>query len=121
MTAKKIPSTKNKKDAVLHALRESGKTYRTIFENTGVPTIIIEKDATISLSNSKFEDMSGYRRNTVDGKKKWMEFVEPEEIEKLTKYFNEMIITKDVIPKHYPFIFVDRKKAIHRLKRRSPP
>jgi PAS domain S-box-containing protein len=115
MVAKKTPTTKNKKDAVLHALRESGKTYRTIFENTGVPTIIIEKDATISLANSKFEDMSGYRRNTIDGKKKWMEFVAPEEIEKLTKYFNEMIITKDSLPKHYPFLFVDRKKAIHRI------
>jgi len=115
MVAKKTPSTKNKKDAVLNALRESGKTYRTIFEHTGVPTIIIEKDSTISLANSKFEDLSGYRRNDIDGKKKWMEFVAPENVEKLTKYFEETIKTKDGTPTHYPFDFVDRKKAVHRI------
>ena len=115
MVAKKTPSTKNKKYAVLNALRESGKAYRTIFEHTGVPTIIIEKDSTISLANSKFEDLSGYRRNDIDGKKKWVEFVAPEDVEKLTKYFNEAITTKDGTPGHYPFDFVDRKKAIHHV------
>jgi PAS domain S-box-containing protein len=115
MVAKKTPSTKNKKDAVLNALRESGKTYRTIFEHTGVPTIIIEKDSTISLANSKFEDLSGYRRNDIDGKKKWMEFVAPEDVEKITKYFDEIIKTKVGTPTHFPFGFVDRKKAIHSI------
>jgi PAS domain S-box-containing protein len=115
MAAKKTPSTKNKKDAVINALRESGKAYRTIFEHTGVPTIIIEKDSTISLANSKFEDMSGYRRNDIDGKKKWVEFVAPEDVEKLTKYFNETITTKDGTSGHYPFDFVDRKKVIHHV------
>jgi len=73
MVAKKAPSTKNKKDAALEALRESGKTYRSIFENTSIPMIIIEKDSTISLMNSKFAEMSGYRKNEIEGKKKWME------------------------------------------------
>lgn len=115
MVAKKTPAAKNKKDAVLNALRESGKTYRTIFENTGVPTIIIEKDSTISLANSKFEEMSGYRRNEIDGKKKWTEFIAPEDVEKLNTYFTETIKTKISPSGHYPFDFVDRKKAIHRI------
>ena len=110
MVAKKTPSTKNKKDAVLNALRESGKTYRTIFEHTGVPTIIIEKDSTISLANSKFEDLSGYRRNDIDGKKKWMEFVAPENVEKLTKYFEETIKTKDGTPHIILLILLIGKK-----------
>ena len=33
-------------------LRESEMKYRTIFENTGAATVIIEKDMTISLANS---------------------------------------------------------------------
>jgi PAS domain S-box-containing protein len=115
MVEKKTPSTKNKKDAVLKALRESGKTYRSIFEHTSVPTIIIEKDSTISLTNSKFLELSGYRRNDIDGKKKWMEFVAPHEVEKLTKSINEMIKTKDGTPRHHSFDFVDRKKAIHHV------
>jgi len=113
MVAKKAPSTKNKKDAALEALRESGKTYRSIFEHTSVPMIIIEKDSTVSLTNNKFAEMSGFRRTDVDGKKKWMDLVAPQDIEKLTKSFNEMIKTKDGTPRHLIFDFLDRKKAIH--------
>lgn len=113
MAAKKTPSAKNKKDAVLNAPRESGKTYRAIFENTGIPTIIIEKNSTISLANSKFADLSGYHRSDIDGKKKWKEFVAPEDVEKLTKYFKETIKTKDGPPQPCPVVFVDRNKAIH--------
>jgi len=115
MVAKKAPSTKNKKDAALEALRESGKTYRSIFEHTSVPTIIIEKDSTISLTNNKFAEMSGFRRTDIDGKKKWMDLVAPQDIEKLTKSFNEMIKTKDGTPRHLIFDFIDRKKASHHV------
>ncbi|MDD1695699.1 MAG: PAS domain S-box protein [Methanoregula sp.] len=115
MTARKTPSTKNKKDAVLNALRESGKTYRSIFENTSVPTILIEKDSTISLSNSTFAALSGYRRNDIDGKKRWMEFVAPDGIERLAKSFNDLIATKDGSPRNYSIDFLDRKKTIHRI------
>jgi len=115
MVAKKAPSTKTKKDAALEALRESGKTYRSIFEHTSIPTIIIEKDSTISLTNSKFVEMSGYRRTEIDGKKKWMELVAPQDIEKLAKSFNEMIKTKDGMPRLLIFDFLDQKKAIHHV------
>jgi PAS domain S-box-containing protein len=115
MVAKKAPSTKTKKDAALEALRESGKTYRSIFEHTSVPMIIIEKDSTISLTNNKFAEMSGFRRTEVEGKKKWMDLVPPQDIEKLTKFFSDLIKTKDGIPGHLWFDFLDRKKAIHHV------
>jgi len=115
MVAKKAPSTKTKKDAALEALRESGKTYRSIFEHTSVPMIIIEKDSTVSLTNHKFAEMSGFRRTDVAGKKKWMDLVAPQDIEKLTECFNEMIKTKDGTPRHIIFDFLDRKKVIHHV------
>ena len=115
MVTKKTPSTKNKKEAVPKAMSESGKTYRSIFEYTGVPMIIIEKDSTISLMNRKFAEMSGYRRTDIEGKKKWMELVAPHDIEDLSKSFNEMIKTKDGTPRHLMFEFPDRKKTTHRV------
>ena len=115
MVAKKAPSTKSKKDAALEALRESGKTYRSIFEHTSVPMIIIEKDSTVSITNNKFAEMSGFRRTDVAGKKKWMDLVAPHDIEKLTECFNEMIKTKDGTPRHIIFDFLDRKKVIHHV------
>ena len=41
-------------------LRESEMKYRTIFENTGAATIIVENDMTISLANSEFVNISGF-------------------------------------------------------------
>ena len=41
------------------ALRTSEEKYRTIFENTGTATVLVENDATISLANSEFERLSG--------------------------------------------------------------
>ena len=40
-------------------LRESEMKYRTIFENTGTATIIIENDTTISLANSEVAKLAG--------------------------------------------------------------
>jgi PAS domain S-box-containing protein len=59
--------------------------------------------------------MSGFRRTDVDGNKKWMDLVAPQDIENLTTCFNEMIKTKDGTPRHLIVDFLDRKKAIHHV------
>ncbi len=40
-------------------LEKSEERYRTVFENTGTATIIIENDMTISMVNAKFEELTG--------------------------------------------------------------
>ena len=55
-------------------LRESEIKYRTIFENTGAATIILEKDLTISLANSVFVSFSGFSRGEVEFKKLFLDF-----------------------------------------------
>ncbi len=47
-------------------LRESEARYRTIFENTGVATVIIEADTTLSFVNEQFEVLSGCNKNQVE-------------------------------------------------------
>jgi PAS domain S-box-containing protein len=79
---------------VENKLQESENLYRAIFETTGTATIIVEDDMTISLLNSEFENMTGYRRVEWEGKKKWPEYI-PE---------------KDLV----------RMKKTHRLRRRNP-
>ena len=51
--SKETPGSKKEKDP-LPGPGASEKPYRTIFEHTGLPTIIIEKDSTISLANGAF-------------------------------------------------------------------
>lgn len=57
-------------------LRESEIKYRTIFENTGAATVIIEKDLTISLANSVFVNFSGFNRGEVEFKKSFFDFLD---------------------------------------------
>jgi diguanylate cyclase (GGDEF)-like protein/PAS domain S-box-containing protein len=57
-------------------LRESEMKYRTIFENTGAATIIVERDMTISLANSEFVHISGFEKNDIENIKSWLNFVD---------------------------------------------
>jgi PAS domain S-box-containing protein len=66
-----------------HALKESEVRYRTIFENTGTATVIVDEDATIVLANRQFERLAGFSRSEIEGKKKWTEFVLEEDLPKV--------------------------------------
>ena len=56
-------------------------TYRSIFENTGTATIIVAEDMTIVKANAKFEELTGYRRTAIEGRKRWTEFIHPDYLE----------------------------------------
>ncbi len=112
MAAKKPPIPKKNNIPLIRPVA-SEKPYSTIFEHAGLPTIIIEKDSTISLANRTFLQLSGYRRQEIVGKKKWTEFVAPENIDKLTNYLNENIKKKRGAAEPYSFGFIDRKKRNH--------
>ncbi len=57
-------------------LRDSEVLYRTIFENTGAATVIIEEDMTISLANSVFVSMSGFGKGEIEFKKAFFDFLD---------------------------------------------
>ncbi|NOQ19925.1 MAG: EAL domain-containing protein [Desulfobacterales bacterium] len=57
-------------------LRESEMKYRTIFENTGAATIIVENDMIISLANSEFANISGFEKNEIEHVKSWLHFID---------------------------------------------
>lgn len=57
------------------ALVESEKRYRVIFETAGNASIIVEADNTIIMVNGAFEQLSGYARRDVEGKRKWGDFL----------------------------------------------
>ena len=69
-----------------NAIRESESYYKTIFENTGAATFIIEEDTTVSLVNAEFEKISGYSKEEIEGKKSWMEFVSADYLKKIEEY-----------------------------------
>ncbi|MBP2145209.1 PAS domain S-box-containing protein [Methanofollis sp. W23] len=69
------------------ALKASEVKYRTLFENSGSPVIIVEEDTTISLVNQEFERLSGYTREEVEGRMSWRDFVASEDdLEMVAEY-----------------------------------
>jgi PAS domain S-box-containing protein len=113
MPAENTYPQKEKKDPVLTALRASEKKYRTIFENSGIATILIEKDAKISASNTKFRQLVGFSQKEIEGKKKWTEFVAPEMVDKMSGFLAGCRTTTEQVPEPCPVRLVDRKKQNH--------
>ena len=91
------------------ALLESEEKYRTVFESTGTATVIIEEDTTISMANTQFEKLSGYKRSCVENKMKWTYFVDPRDLEKMEKYHTSRRDIQKKVPTEYEFRFIDRK------------
>ncbi len=59
------------------ALRESERSYRTVFQNTGSATVILDGENVITLSNRRFEELSGYPGEEICCVKGWFDFVDP--------------------------------------------
>jgi len=89
-------------------LKNSEAYYRTIFENTGTATFIVEKDCTISLMNAECERISGYSKEEVEGKKKWQELVSADCVKKMEDFHNLRRINPEVAPRNYEFEFIDK-------------
>ncbi|HQI80766.1 MAG TPA: PAS domain S-box protein, partial [Deltaproteobacteria bacterium] len=67
-------------------LKKREEHYRTIFENTGNATILIAEDTTILLANTKFEQLTGYTKEEMEGKMSWTVFIAPEDLEMMKSY-----------------------------------
>jgi len=89
-------------------LKESEMQYRSVFENTGAATLIIEKDMTISVANAECEKLTGYRKEDVEGKMKWTRFIAPEDLEKMKGFHVERRGDGTSTPSEYEFKLVDR-------------
>lgn len=85
------------------ALRQSENLYRTIFETTGTATIIFEEDMTVSLMNSEMERLVGYSKEEVEGKIKWLTFVDPEDHDRMISYHRRRRESPDMAPRNYEF------------------
>ena len=94
------------------ALKESENRYRTIFENTGTAIIVIEEDTSVSLANTRFEELSGCSKGEIEGKKSWVEFCAGEDLERMKGYHSLRRIDPNAAPRDYEARFIDRSGRI---------
>jgi two-component system, cell cycle sensor histidine kinase and response regulator CckA len=100
---------------VEEALRESELRYQTIFETTGTIMLIVEEDMTISLTNDGFENLTGYKREEVEGKKKWTEFVEKGDLERMVVQHKLRRVESGLAKKSYEFRLVHRDGSLRNI------
>ncbi|AAB84974.1 sensor histidine kinase [Methanothermobacter thermautotrophicus] len=97
-------------------LEEKEKLYRTIFENTGAATTIVDEDTTIILANREFERLSGYSGDEIEGKKSWTEFVVDEDLERMMEYHKIRRRDPRLAPRRYTFRFQNRHGEVRHMQ-----
>ena len=93
------------------ALIESEAKYRTIFENTGNATLILEENTTISFANTKSYEFFGFSSSEILGKS-WTEFIYEDDIESMKKYHNLRRQDPQAAPRNYEFRLFDKEGKI---------
>ena len=69
-----------------HVIQDTLSQYQAILDYTGSATAIIGQDSTISYINPEFEKITGYVKEEIEGKKRWMDFVIPEDADRMRLY-----------------------------------
>jgi PAS domain S-box-containing protein len=108
----KIKSAASRKQAE-NLLRISEEKYRTVFENTGTATVILEESGIISLANNGFAQLSGFSKDDIEGKKNWTEFVVREDLDRMQTQHQLRRQDHESALTHYEFRFVTKSGNIH--------
>ncbi len=83
------------------ALNQVENEDRTIFENTGAATILVEADTTIVKANREFELLCGYRKVEIEGRKSWTDLVSPDCLAWMREYHKRRRIDPAAAPRNY--------------------
>jgi diguanylate cyclase (GGDEF)-like protein/PAS domain S-box-containing protein len=97
------------------ALEQSQNLYRTIFENTGTATVIIEEDSTISLANAEFTKLSGCAREEIEGKKSWVEFFKDETLKSMVEFHHLQRVDPNGVPRNFEACFVSSQGQLRHV------
>jgi len=92
--------------------RQSEQRYRAVFENVATAMVIIEEDGTISLVNSKTEELLGYSRDELEGKKNWGKFMPKEELGRLMEYHRLRRTGSGAAPSCYESRLTDKEGKV---------
>ncbi len=105
----------SKRIRVEEDLQKSEELYRTLFENTGTASVLIEENTVISLVNAEFEKLSQYSKREIEGKKSWSEFVVKEDLERMRAQHQLRRGKKEEALKQYEFRFIARDGGIRNI------
>ncbi|MGM0451771.1 MAG: diguanylate cyclase [Thermodesulfobacteriota bacterium] len=100
---------------VARKLQESELRYRSLFENTGTATILVEKNMRISMANTKFSELTGYDKAQVTDQKRLTEFIERKNLFRIRRYHTRLKKQGLPMPNEYECLLVDKNKGMRHV------
>lgn len=97
-----LRSQAGKYERIEEELTHSGHFYRTLFENSGTATIVIEQDTTITMMNNDFANFTGYSREEILGHT-WTMYVAEDDVDRLILYHKTRRENPTAAPRNYEF------------------
>ena len=82
--------------------------YRSVFENTGTGTIIIDYEMLILYANQKFCQLTGFSKEELENKMKWSTFVYRDDLGKMQSYHYGRRKKNNNIPEEYECRVIDK-------------
>lgn len=95
--------------------REGEEQYKSLFENTGTITCVVNKDKIITKVNNKFYSVLGYTPEEIENKYSFVNFLHKDDIQFMVKYHEERRKNPDLVPKQYEFRIVDKSGKIRHM------
>jgi two-component system, cell cycle sensor histidine kinase and response regulator CckA len=86
-----------------------------IFEFTGTAMLIVEEDMTIKKCNHELELLAGYRKEEIEGKMNWTDFVHPDELDRMADFYKARQNENAVAPRHYESRLIDRNGIVKHI------
>lgn len=90
------------------SLVESENLYRTVFNSNSHAAAIFDSDNIFKIVNPKFEVISGYTKEEVEGKMKWTTFINPDDLQMMLNYDKLRKKGDTTIPKEYEFRMITK-------------
>ncbi len=110
--------------ATLHNITQSKKAqeevllakelYKSIFENTGTATILVDENTLVINANNECEAITGYTKEQIIGTS-WIQYVAPESIETLKQYNNLRQQNPAAAPSRYECNLINAKTGIRNM------
>jgi PAS domain S-box-containing protein len=81
--------------------KKSDLWYRTVFENTGLPSIIIDVDTRIVKANAEWFSHSGYSQADIDTGMSWTAYVHEDDVDRILLYHKKRREDPASVPRRY--------------------
>jgi PAS domain S-box-containing protein len=96
----------------LEVLRTSEERYRAIFEATGTAMCTVGKDTTITFVNGEFERITGYAASDIEGVKRLLDFIVPEDVANFSNYHRKILEGRRDVKKHFGCRIANRYRDV---------